>query len=61
MDTFGRPVHLNGNLTKQFLADAGLVDIKEEVIRLPLNGWLAKAHGRVLGRWSNLGIYQPRR
>ncbi len=42
MDTFGRPVDLNGILTKQLLADAGLVGIREEVIRLPLNGWLAR-------------------
>ena len=56
MDSFGRPIRLDSNLTKQRLADAGFVDIKEEVIRLPLNSRPAEAPGRDLGRWFNLGI-----
>lgn len=56
IDIFGRQIRLDSDLTKQRLADAGFVDIKEEVIRLPLSGWPAKALGRDLGRWFNLGV-----
>ncbi|KXX80446.1 Trans-aconitate 2-methyltransferase [Madurella mycetomatis] len=62
MDGFGRPLRMDSNLTKQRLTDAGFVDIKEEVIRLALNGWPADSHGREVGRWFNLGLrqsYQP--
>ncbi|KAK4149118.1 S-adenosyl-L-methionine-dependent methyltransferase [Chaetomidium leptoderma] len=62
MDSFSRPLRLDSNLTKQRLGDAGFVEIKEEVIQMPLNGWPAEAHGRDLGRWFNLGMrqtYQP--
>lgn len=48
MDNFGRPMRLDNNFTKQQLADAGFLDIKEEVIRLPLR----------LRRWFNLGMQQ---
>lgn len=58
MDSFGRPIRLDSNLTKKQLADAGFIDIKEEVIRLPLYGQPAEAPGRDLGRWFNLGIQQ---
>lgn len=58
MDSFGRPLRLNSNLTKQQLADAGFVDIQEEVFKLPLNGWPTDAYLRDLGRWFNLGIRQ---
>lgn len=51
----GRSSH---NHTKLQLADAGFVDIKEEVIRLPLNGRPAGPPGRDLGRWFDLGIQQ---
>jgi hypothetical protein len=37
MDSFGRPIRVNRNLTKQRLADAGFVDMNEKVLRLPLN------------------------
>ncbi|KAL2129651.1 hypothetical protein VTI74DRAFT_7485 [Chaetomium olivicolor] len=56
MDSFGRPIRLDSNLAKKQLADAGFVDIKEEVIRLPLSGRPAEAPCRDLGRWFNLGI-----
>ena len=62
MDSFGRPMRLDSAVTKQRLADSGFVDIKEEVIQMPLNGWPADTHGRALGRWFNLGMrqaYQP--
>jgi hypothetical protein len=58
MDGFVRPIRLNSNLTKRQMAEAGFVDIREEVIRLPFHGWPAEAHGKNLGRWFNLGIRQ---
>ncbi|EAQ93455.1 hypothetical protein CHGG_01690 [Chaetomium globosum CBS 148.51] len=58
MDSFGRPIRLDSNLTKQRLADVGFDEIKEEVIQLPLNGWPTEVHNRELGRWFNLGVRQ---
>ncbi|KAK4147769.1 S-adenosyl-L-methionine-dependent methyltransferase [Dichotomopilus funicola] len=58
MDSFGHPMHVDSNLTKQRLADVGFEDIKEEVIRMPVNGWPDDPHGRTLGRWFNLGMRQ---
>ncbi|KAL2259660.1 hypothetical protein VTK26DRAFT_6568 [Humicola hyalothermophila] len=62
MDGIGRPLRFDNNLTKQRLAEAGFVDIKEEVIKLPISGWPAETHLRDVGRWFNLGMrqsYQP--
>lgn len=62
MDSFGRPIRLDSDVTKQRLVDAGFVDVKEEVVQMPLNGWPSDTHGRGLGRWFNLGMrqtYQP--
>ncbi|KAK4153168.1 Trans-aconitate 2-methyltransferase [Chaetomidium leptoderma] len=53
IDTLDRSIHLDSNLTRQRLADASFVDIKEEVIRLPLTG-----KGKDVGRWFNLSIRQ---
>ncbi|KAH6650926.1 S-adenosyl-L-methionine-dependent methyltransferase [Chaetomium tenue] len=58
LDSFGRPIRLDSNLTKQRLADVGFDEIKEEVIQLPLNGWPTEVHNRELGRWFNLGVRQ---
>lgn len=58
MDSFGRPMRMDSNLTKQRLAGAGFVDIREEIIKLPLNGWPADPAARDLGRWFNLGMRQ---
>ncbi|SPQ18038.1 a4f92e07-e527-4794-ab51-45894bc3d690 [Thermothielavioides terrestris] len=58
MDRFGRSLRVDSNLTKQRLADVGFVDIEEEVIQLPLNGWPVDAHARHLGRWFNFGLRQ---
>jgi hypothetical protein len=38
------------------LRQQGFVDIKETVIRLPVNPWPADLHGRAMGRWYNLGL-----
>ncbi|KAK3896887.1 S-adenosyl-L-methionine-dependent methyltransferase [Staphylotrichum tortipilum] len=55
-DRIQRPLRLDSNLTKQQLAAAGFVDVKEEIIQLPVNGWPRDPHGRDLGRWFNLGL-----
>ncbi|KAK0747805.1 S-adenosyl-L-methionine-dependent methyltransferase [Apiosordaria backusii] len=62
MDNFGRSMRLDSDVTKQRLAEVGFVDIKEEVIQLPLNSWGANTHARNIGRWFNLVMnkaYQP--
>jgi len=62
MDSFGRPMRMDAELTKRRLEDAGFVDIKEEVVQLPLNGWSRDPHLKDIGRWFNLGMrqtYQP--
>jgi hypothetical protein len=56
MDTLGRSIRLDSDVTKRRLADAGFVNIHEEVIQLPLNGWPAEPHARETGRWFNLGM-----
>ena len=38
------------------LQQAGFVDIKETVIRAPLNPWPADPHQKDIGRWYNLGM-----
>ncbi len=58
MDSFDRPIRLDNNLTKKQLTDAGFVDIKEEIIRLPLNGQPAESPSRDLGQQFNLSIQQ---
>ncbi|KAK0734179.1 S-adenosyl-L-methionine-dependent methyltransferase [Lasiosphaeria miniovina] len=60
MDGFDRPMRLDSALTKQRMADAGLVDIKEEVVRLATNRWPATDPNSDLdpeaGRWFNIGL-----
>jgi hypothetical protein len=58
MDGFGRPLRMDSNLTRQRLEEAGFVDVKEEVIQMPLNRWPSDAHAREIGRWFNLGFRQ---
>ncbi|KAK3694879.1 S-adenosyl-L-methionine-dependent methyltransferase [Podospora appendiculata] len=58
MDRFGRSMRVDSGLTKQRMRHAGFTDIKEEVIRVPFNGWPTDEHGRDTGRWFNLGLTQ---
>ncbi|KAI9803611.1 MAG: Secondary metabolism regulator lae1 [Sarcosagium campestre] len=50
-----RPIAYNG-WTRHMLQQAGFVDIKEIVIRAPLNPWPADRHSKDIGRWYNLGM-----
>jgi hypothetical protein len=38
------------------LREAGFVDIKEEVIRVPVNGWPTDRDEKERGRWLALGL-----
>lgn len=51
MDEVGRSARVNSQQTKDRLARAGFVDIVEEVIRLPINGWSTDSDNHVLGTW----------
>ena len=42
--------------TTQILQAQGFVDIREQIIRLPINTWPADPHGKEIGRWYNLGL-----
>jgi len=58
MDGFDRSIRLDVNTTRRRLADAGFVDLREEVINFALNGWPEDPHRKKLGRWFNLGFIQ---
>jgi metalloendopeptidase OMA1, mitochondrial len=47
---FGRPVS-GVSFLKQWFAEAGFVDIEEQIFQLPLNGWMREARQRDLGRY----------
>lgn len=62
MESFGRPIRTDSHRTRQRLTEAGFVDIQEEVIKMPVNGWPSDQPDRDIGRWFNLGLrqtYQP--
>ncbi|TKA78622.1 Secondary metabolism regulator LAE1 [Cryomyces minteri] len=51
----GKPIAYQHN-TRQMLEAAGFIDIREQVIRAPYNGWPADPHQKEIGRWYNLGL-----
>lgn len=52
-----KPLQYNHD-TRAVLAAQGFVDIKEEVIKVPLNPWEKDSHQKDIGRWYNLGMTQ---
>lgn len=40
------------------LEQQGFVDIREQIIQLPLNPWPTDFHAKDIGRWYNLGLTQ---
>lgn len=52
-----RPLAYNPE-TGDLLANAGYVDIRHEVIRLPINPWPEDQHEKEVGRWYCLGLTQ---
>jgi len=58
MDEAGLPMRVDAAATKDRLRHAGLVDINEEVIRVPWNGWPVDFEEKETGRWFNLSLTQ---
>ncbi|KAL1875318.1 hypothetical protein VTK73DRAFT_10155 [Phialemonium thermophilum] len=56
MDDHGRSMTVNSQETISQLQNAGFVDIKEEVIKIPFSGWPTEKTARDTGRWFNLGF-----
>jgi len=56
MDGFDRPLRIDSEATKRRLAEAGFVDIVEEILPFPINGWPEDPTRRELGRWFTLGF-----
>jgi hypothetical protein len=42
--------------TKDLLRNAGFIDIDEQIIRAPLNGWPNDPHQKQIGKWYHLGL-----
>jgi hypothetical protein len=55
--SFQRPLAYNEG-TQELLERQGFVDIKHEVIEIPLNPWASDPHAKDIGRWYNLGLTQ---
>ncbi|KAJ0115815.1 methyltransferase [Diaporthe amygdali] len=58
MDAMKRPLRVDSRRTQQMLADAGFVDIKQEVIHLPVNGGSDDPYEIDVGRWFNLSLHK---
>ncbi|KAG8163550.1 hypothetical protein KVR01_006847 [Diaporthe batatas] len=56
MDQMKRPLRVDPNRTQQLLTDTGFVDIKQEVIHLPVNGGSLDPYEMDVGRWFNLSL-----
>jgi hypothetical protein len=54
---FRRPLAYNTE-TQVMLERQGFVDIKHEVIEIPLNAWTSDPHTKNVGRWYQLGLIQ---
>ncbi|KAH8596667.1 LaeA-like protein, partial [Bisporella sp. PMI_857] len=52
-----RPIKYNPEMGR-ILEETGFVDIKHEVIMIPLNHWPNDAFHKTIGRWYNLGLTQ---
>ena len=46
----GRPLRI-ANKLKRWYKDAGFVDVHEEVLRIPINGWPKDPRYKMLGKW----------
>lgn len=56
MDDHGRSMRVDSQRTMAQLREAGFVDIKEEVIKVALNGWPTDPDEKERGRWLALGL-----
>lgn len=56
MDMHGRPMRVDSQRTMAYLSEAGFVDIKEEVIKVPISGWPDDPVEKERGRWLALAL-----
>lgn len=56
MDDHGRSMRVDSQRTLAQLREAGFVDIKEEVIKVAINGWPTDPDEKERGRWLALGL-----
>jgi hypothetical protein len=56
MDIHGRSMRVDSQRTMAHLREAGFVDIKEEIIQVPISGWPSDPVERERGRWLALGL-----
>lgn len=54
----GRPTRVDPDWTRQMLANIGFVDIKEELIRVYVNGGSLDPYEIDVGRWFNLCLHK---
>jgi hypothetical protein len=50
-----RPIAFQ-HTTKEMLQAQGFIDIREQIIRAPLNAWPSDPHQKQIGRWYNIGL-----
>lgn len=56
MDDHGRSMRVDSARTVSRLREAGFVNIEEEVIKIPINGWPTDPEEKRLGRYLALGL-----
>lgn len=58
LENQGRPTRINAHMTRERLRNVGFVDIKEELIRVYVNGGSLDPYESDVGRWFNLCIFK---
>lgn len=56
MDMHGRSMRVDSQRTMAHMREAGFVDIKEEVIKVPISGWPDDPIEKERGRWLALAL-----
>lgn len=54
----GRPTRVDPHRTRQMLANVGFADVKEELIRVYVNGGSFDPYETDVGRWFNLCLHK---
>ena len=58
MDEAGLPMRVDSAATRNKLRVSGFVDINEQTIQCPWNGWSSNSKDKETGRWFNLCLTQ---
>lgn len=58
MERAGRPMRVDPHHTRQMLSNVGFTEIKEELIRVPVNGGSTNPFEIDIGRWFNLCLHK---